>query len=333
MKALVVGGGSIGRRHLRNLHTAGVHQLALVEPDARRGQEAALPVAAALFSGLDEGLAWGGDLVCIASPTHLHLEQALAAARAGRALFIEKPLSHSHDGVAELAYEVESRGLVSLVGCNMRFHPGPARVRALLDQGALGRVLFARVHAGSYLPAWRPAQDYRAGYSASAALGGGCILDLIHEIDLARWFLGEVDEVFCMAEHLSSLDIDAEDVVSIVGRHADGARSEIHLDYVQRTYERGCQVVGEQGTIHWDFTGGGVRWYDAGAGTWTTYADPPGWETNAMYEAELAHLLTSCAAGTDTVLPVREAARVLAVALAAKESARSGRLVRVEPLA
>jgi predicted dehydrogenase len=333
MKALVVGGGSIGRRHLRNLRAAGVRQLAVVEPDTQRGREAASPVEAAHFPALEQGLAWGGDLVCIASPTHLHLEQALAAARAGRALFIEKPLSHSRAGVAELADEVESRGLVSLVGCNMRFHPGPARIRALLDQGAIGRILFARVHAGSYLPAWRPAQDYRTGYSASAAMGGGCILDLIHEIDLARWFLGEVSEVFCMAEHLSSLEIDAEDVVSIVARHASGARSEIHLDYVQRTYERGCQLVGEQGTIQWDFTGGNVRWFDAGTGAWTEYADPEGWEVNAMYEAELAHLLASCEAGTDTVLPVREAARVLAVALAAKESARTGRLVGVAPVA
>src|SRR5688500_6268650 len=124
MKALVVGAGSIGRRHLRNLHAAGVRELAVVEPDRDRGQAAAAPVSAALFDDMRDGLAWDADLVCIASPTHLHLEQAMAAARAGRALFIEKPLSHTWDGVAELTREVESRGLISLVGCNMRFHPG-----------------------------------------------------------------------------------------------------------------------------------------------------------------------------------------------------------------
>ena len=330
MKALVVGAGSIGRRHLRNLHDAGICELGVVEPDRQRAAAAAAAVGAAVFTRLDRGLAWGGELVCVASPTHLHLEQALAAAQAGRALFIEKPLSHSIDGVAELAREVESRGLVSLVGCNMRFHPGPARIRALLDEGAVGRILFARVHAGSYLPGWRPAQDYRAGYSAKAAEGGGCILDLIHEIDLTRWFLGEVEEIFCLAEHLSSLEIDVEDVVSIVCRHAGGARSEIHLDYVQRTYERGCQIVGERGTIQWDFAGGGVRWYDASTEQWTAYPDPAGWELNAMYVAEIEHLLQSVRDRAQTVLPVGEAAQVLRIALAAKESAGCGRLIRVQ---
>lgn len=330
MRALVVGGGSIGSRHLRNLHGAGVLELGVVEPDPERARQAAGPVAARIFGDLDAGLSWDSDLVCIASPTHLHLTQSLEAARAGRALFVEKPLAANFDGVAELAREVEQRGLVSLVGCNMRFHPGPARVRALLDAGAIGRLLFARVHAGSWLPGWRPAQDYRKAYSAQAAQGGGCLLDLIHEIDLTRWFLGEITDVFCMAEHLSSLEIDTEDVVSMICRHEGGERSEIHLDYVQRSYERGCQIVGEDGTISWDYGAGAVRWYDAGAGKWTEYADPEGWQVNAMYVAEIEHLLQSVREGKQTVLPVGEGAKVLQVALAAKRSSSEGRIVRVE---
>src|SRR5690606_38335477 len=81
MKALVVGGGSIGSRHLHNLFAAGVRDLALVEPDAGRAQAAAEPVEARMFVDLESGLSWGGDLVCITSPTHLHLAQSLEAAR------------------------------------------------------------------------------------------------------------------------------------------------------------------------------------------------------------------------------------------------------------
>src|SRR5262249_30026105 len=152
----------------------------------------------------------------------------------------------------ELKSLVREKKLTSLVGCNMRFHPGPARVKQLLEEEALGKILFARIHAGSYLPEWRPGSDYRSNYAAKAATGGGCLLDCIHEIDLARWYLGEVESVYCCAGHLSSLEMETEDVASLICQHTNGAVSEIHLDYVQRTYERGCQIVGEQGSIFWD---------------------------------------------------------------------------------
>ncbi len=149
-------------------------------------------------------------------------------------------------------------------------------MKQLLDEKRLGKLLFARVHCGSYLPDWRPGTDYRQNYAAREETGGGCILDCIHEIDLARWYLGEVEEVSCTAGHLSALEIDTEDVAILVCRHSNGAISEIHLDYVQRTYERGCQIVGEKGTIFWDFTNKQVRWYDATRGQWEIFDQPDG---------------------------------------------------------
>jgi predicted dehydrogenase len=239
MRALVVGGGSIGRRHLRNLKTLGAEHLGLVETDSSRREAIADELPVVGFCRLQEGLDWAPNLVIVATPTHLHAEQALEIVRGGFPILVEKPLSHTDAGISEIAQLVESKKIVSLVGCNMRFHPGPVKVKQLLEEGRLGRILFARVHSGSYLPDWRPNTDYRRNYSARVETGGGCILDCIHEIDLARWYLGEVDSVFCSAGHLSSLEIETEDVAILLCRHAGGAISEIHLDYVQRAYERG----------------------------------------------------------------------------------------------
>jgi predicted dehydrogenase len=210
----------------------------------------------------------------------------------------------------------------------MRFHPGPAMVQSLLGQGRIGRILFARIHTGSYLPNWRPRQDYTQSYSAKSAMGGGCILDCIHELDLARWYLGEVDEVYCVAEHLSSLHIDVEDVAMLVCRHRDGMLSEIHLDYVQHTYERGCQIVGEQGAIFWDFARGEVRLFDADGDVWETFAQPEGWEINQMYIDELHHLLACLRGEVTSTLPIPEALDVMRLALGAKASARAGTPVK-----
>ncbi len=329
MKALVVGGGSIGSRHLRNLKKLGVEPLGLVEPDPARRLAVSSELSAVSFSRLQDGLDWDPHFVVAATPTHLHTEQTLEIVRAGLPVFVEKPLSHTAEGLAEISDLVASKHLCSMVGCNMRFHPGPVKVKQLLDEQRLGRILFARVHTGSYLPEWRPNADYRSNYAARAETGGGCILDCIHEIDLARWYLGEVDSVFCFAGHLSSLEIETEDVAVLICRHAAGALSEIHLDYVQRTYERGCQIVGELGSIFWDFNGRLVRWYDAAKKEWTNYPQPEAWELNQMYVDEMQHFLDCLTQERPTMLAIPEAVALMRLVFAAKESSVHGKMVAV----
>lgn len=322
MKALVVGGGSIGRRHLKNLAALGVGPLGVVEVEREARERVQKELGAEAFATLEQGLAWSPRFAVIATPPHLHIEQALAAAEQGIDLFIEKPLTHRPEGIAELASLLHRHNCVSLVGCNMRFHPGPAQVKRFIDEGRLGKVLFARIHAGSYLPEWRPGTDYRQNYAAKVETGGGCMLDCIHEIDLARWYLGEVEEVTACAAHLSRLEISTEDYAFLLLRHESGAMSEVHLDYLERSYQRGCQIAGEQGTLRWDFREGKVLWYDAGRREWTETAQPAGWTVNDMYVAEMQHFLDCVRLRTATVLPVAEAARVMAVVFAAKKSAR-----------
>jgi len=329
MKALVVGGGSIGIRHLRNLRQLGVEQLGLVEPEDVRRDAGSAELSVSAFAELREGLEWIPSFVVVATPTHLHAAQTLEIVRGGFAVFVEKPLSHSVEHISEIADLVERKKLTSLVGCNMRFHPGPAKVRQLIEEGRLGKILFARIHAGSYLPEWRPNTDYRGNYAARVETGGGCILDYIHEIDLARWYLGEVQSVFCSAAHLSSLEIETEDVAILVCRHAGGAMSEIHLDYVQRTYERGCQIVGELGSVFWDFNARTVRWYNAANKEWSVYSQPAAWEVNQMYVDEMKHFLECLAEHRATTLPISEAVNVMRVVFAAKESSEQEKMVAV----
>lgn len=326
MKALVVGGGSIGKRHLQNLKALGAHKLGLVETDDKRRGAIAKELGTAEFASLADGLRWSPDFVVVSTPPHLHVQQALEVVRYGCDVFVEKPLSPSPEGLAELSDLVERKKLVSLVGCNMRFHPGPLKVKELLQEDMPGRLLFARIHAGSYLPSWRPGTDYRDNYAAREETGGGCILDGIHEIDLARWYLGEVREVFCVAGHLSSLEISTEDVAVLVCRHSNSAISEIHLDYVQNTYERGCQIVGERGSIFWDFNSKQVCFYDS-SGQRTTFPQPEVWQPNQMYMDEMRHFLDCVRTRHTTALSIPDAVGVMQIVFAAKASNRQGRLV------
>jgi len=329
LRVLVIGCGSIGMRHMRNLKSLGIDDLMAFDTVADRRERAQQECGARPFDSLDAAFQSGADVAFVTVPTHLHVPIALQAARAGCNLFIEKPLSHTEEGLSELIDAVQRDQLVTMVGCNMRFHPGPAKIKELLEQEVIGKILFARVHTGSYLPEWRPQEDYRKSYSANVAMGGGCLLDCIHEIDLARWYIGEVEDVFCAAGHLGSLEVDVEDVAALICRHAGGALSEIHLDYVQRTYERGCQIVCEQGSIFWDYNEEVVRWFDAKQDLWKTFGQPKDWQANRMYIDELKHFLGCVRTGSQSTLPVSDAVKVMRVVFAAKASAKSGCRVRV----
>jgi predicted dehydrogenase len=327
--ALVVGAGSIGRRHARNLVDLGITAVVTdPDPDARARATDELGIEA--YDSMDEALDSDPDIAVIGTPTRHHVEGAMKAARAGCHLLIEKPLSHEITGVDELETIISECGLVTLVGCNMRFHPAIRRIYNLLRDGTIGDIVAARFEGGSYLPDWFPDSDYRNSYSARTDLGGGVILDYIHEINYARWFLGEFETVSAIAGQRSELEIETNDVAGILVETADGVVCEFHLDYVQRAYSRSCHIVGERGTIRWSWDDECVKWYTAGDETWHTFERPTDWDINDMYVEEMNHFLECIEADEETTCPVNCGRQDLAVALAARESATTGRHVTLD---
>ncbi len=318
---LVIGCGSIGKRHIKNLLALGVQDIIAFDIQAARMEEVKESFGITVLNSLEEGWEQKPKIAVVAAPTSLHIPLALEAAERGCHLFIEKPLSHAMDGIDELVNVVKERNLITLVGCNMRFHPGIMQVKRLIEEGALGNVIAARVEVGLYLPDWHPWEDYRQMYSAQRDLGGGVILDAIHEIDYIRWMLGEVTEVACFSDKISNLEIETEDVAAILLRFDCGAIGEVHLDYVQRAYSRSCHIIGEEGTIHWDWCEGIVRWYSAKTKKWKIYENPPEWESNKMYIDEMEYFRACIHNKTTSFLDVEQAKQVLRIALAAKHSA------------
>jgi predicted dehydrogenase len=272
----------------------------------------------ASFETLEQGLEWKPDFVVVATPSHLHVAQALEAARHGCHLFIEKPLSHSPDGLDILRAEAERRNLITMVACNMRFHPGPATVKRLLEEKAVGQVIAARIQTGSFLPRWRPWQDYRQSYSASPEWGGA-ILDCIHEIDLALWYLGSAKMLAAAHLPARTIGLETDGLAEIILYHESGALSNVHLNFVQRDYRRTCQVIGSEGTIYWDFADHQVRVYGVEGELKRTYAEPDGWQVNQMYLDELEHFLQAMRSGSQTMNPVSGGIAAVQVALAARQ--------------
>ena len=320
MKVLIAGLGSIGRRHLRNLRKVGIQDVIAYRVrgnDIPEMDEYPLPV----YDSLTTALAQKPDIVFVTNPTSLHLEVALAAARQGCHLFIEKPLSHTLKCVDELIDIVTTHGSVAMVGCNFRFHPALQQIQRLLVAGSLGRVITARGHAGEFLPGWHPSEDWRLSYSARKELGGGVILTLIHELDYAYWLFGPVRKVFAQAGGWGGLGLDVEDTAEILLEHRSQSRVSVHLNYVQRPPTRTLEIIAERGTIQWDYQAGMVKWYDSETARWEIWTEPPTFDRNTMFLDEVTHFI-DCVAGRSTpLIPLTEAKAVLEIALAAKQSA------------
>ena len=329
MLILVVGCGSIGKRHIRNLMHIDAGRIIACDARSERARDVEEQYGVTTFDSFEQALCQAPDVALVCTPPSAHVSVALSAAQNGCHLFIEKPLSDSLDGIDELAAVVARNRLVTLVGCNMRFHPGVAMVKSLLEQEGVGRVLCARVQAGQYLPDWHPWEDYRHGYSANKKLGGGVILDGVHEIDYLRWLLGEVKSVFCLSGKFSSLDIDTEDMAEILLSFVCGAIAEVHLDYIQRAYGRSCQIIGEEGTILWDFSDNQVRSYSARLKEWQTWHQPADYDINAMYLEEMRHFVDCIREQARPSQDLGNARRVLEIALAAKQSSVIGRTISV----
>ncbi len=319
---LVSGFGSIGQRHITNLKTLGLTRIAASDPDADRLRLAESEFGVQGFADFHSALAeWKPDIVFVCSPPIYHVPQCLDALRVGAHVFVEKPLSDTLRGVGQLITEARQRQRIVQVGYNLRFNAGLRKLKELIDQGVVGRVLFVHAEAGQYLPDWRPWQDYSRSYSARRDLGGGILLDGSHELDYICWLLGRPTEIMCMAGKVSQLDVSVEDCAAVLLRFAGGAQAEVHLDFVQQGYTRTCKVVGDLGTAIWDFDSPDLKLFLAKDKRWQTVPADPAAE--GMYVAEVRHFLECVASGRAPLVDLKQARDVLELVLAAKSSSTS----------
>ena len=328
MRFLLIGSGSIGRRHLANLRQ--LFPRAPIDVLSSRGRPLESPLEATrVVHSLDESLSSGLDAAIVASPAPFHLAACRTLLDAGVSVLVEKPLSDSLDGVDDLLAVARKRNRLLMVGYTLRFHPAIGSLQNALQEGAVGRVLSARFEVGQYLPDWRPTQNYRETVSARCELGGGALLELSHEIDYAQVLLGPIAQVSALVSRVSDLEIDVDDCVDMTVRFAGGAQASIHLDLLQRSVFRGCRLIGTDGTLEWDAPAQQVRHYDAVRREWTVRLSTAGIDRNEMYLAELRHFLNAVETGNDPLETAAGARSTLQVIEAARRSAAEGRLMEV----
>ena len=289
MKFLVAGYGSIGRRHLRNLIALGQKDIVLL-----RSHKSTLPEEEIkdipVETTVEAALAHRPDGVIIANPTALHLDAAIPAAKAGCAVFMEKPVSDSNERMAELREALDHNGGRFQMGFQFRFHPGLNKVRELIEDGRIGRPHSFRAEWGEYLPGWHPWEDYRKSYSARKDLGGGVLLTLSHPLDYARWLFGDPYMIWGMSAKISDLELDTDDIAEI-GIWTDSCvAGSIHLDYYSRPTSNQLMVNGSEGTLFCNNLDGIVR-LAAADGSTETFLPDPVYDRNDMFINEMKRFI------------------------------------------
>jgi predicted dehydrogenase len=251
MKILVIGGGSIGRRHLRNLRQLGYENLYCLkrQPDLKFEEEHACRVICIE----EEVFSLKPEVIFVCSPTSLHEDGLRKACSLAAHVFMEKPLTHERFSLEKIRNEIlpEMKG-VFFIGFMLRYHPLVARLRELLEQEAIGKLFSARFEFGSFLPFWHPWEDHREGYAARKNLGGGVVNTITHELDLMLHLLGEPKSVFAMTANTGLLEIETEEVCEAVFRYSWGLAA-IHLDFLQKDYDRRIRFLGSDGKLEWNW--------------------------------------------------------------------------------
>ncbi|MBW3540737.1 MAG: Gfo/Idh/MocA family oxidoreductase [Planctomycetes bacterium] len=321
-RILVIGGGSIGERHVRCFLRTGRAEVSLCElrDDVRR-RLASDYALAGTFTSLDEALRERFDAAVICTPAHLHVPLAMQIAEQNLGLLIEKPLSTSVDGIDELAAAVESRRLPVSVAYVHRQHPALAAIRRAIGTERFGRPVQVVVTAGQHFPFYRPA--YRDIYYASRATGGGAIQDaLTHMLNAAEWLVGPVTRLIADAEHCVLPGVEVEDTAHMLTRHGPvlGAFS---LNQHQPANETLLTVLCERG---------GLR-LEAHVGRWLSCTEPGApWQVEEEFRLERDDLfvrqanafLDQLAGMAEPACSLTEALQTLRVNLAALKSLETG---------
>ncbi len=320
----VVGTGFIGETHLAAWTAEGVTVL-VHDVDPERAAALADRHGARVAASLDELLA-SVDVVDVCTPTHLHAEVAIAAARAGCHVICEKPMARTLADAQAMLAAAREAGVRLFVAHVVRFFPEYVAARMAVLDGAIGDPAVLRLTRASFRPR-QPAGHWFFDHAKS----GGIVLDLmIHDLDYARWVAGDVVAVHCRSARTARPDLGVDHAVAIL-THRSGAISHVSASwaYAPPTFRTAFEIAGSRGLIEQDSatTSPVAPSLLAGAasGGPTALADTS--LAGDPFRLELAEFAAAIRDGTEARIGEADGLEALRIALAADESARTGVVV------
>lgn len=328
-KILVVGYGSIGKRHVKNLLKFSDVCVIICTKQKLKSEKRKI-----FFHSIKECLNEKPTMAFITNESSYHIKTAIKLAGSNLHLFIEKPLSNSLSETLILKKLINERKLITQLGCNLRFYPPFKKIKKLVDNQIVGKPISVQVETGSFLPDWHPYENYRKGYAAKKELGGGILLTAIHEIDYLYWIFGKITDVSSITGKFSDLEVNADDLSVSLIKFKNNLIGEIHLDYFQRPFFKSCKIKCTKGVILWDSGTNKVKVYNAKLKKWTSKQITPNYKltsnkVNTMYIDEMTHFLHCVKNRKKTINDFNQGVYVLKIALAIRKASEKKKTVLI----
>lgn len=332
MKFVIIGYGSIGKRHATNVLSLG-HEIILL----RHSKNGINHEGIREYYSFDDLIAKEGPLdgAIICSPTSEHVHDVKMLVDSNIPFFLEKPPALNLAATVQIKSMLRAKGFSKYdIGFNLRYHPLLRFIKDFLKN--VGKIYSANVYVGYFLPYWRKDVDYRATTSAKKELGGGVHIELTHDIDYALWLFGYPEKVTGYVNKISSLEISTEDICSAILKYHDGSVVEVHLDYLSHKYLRGGRIIAEEGTLEWewDAQSGKVIYYEQNRKvSEEVFVLKPGYDFNGTYKDELDNFIGIIKGTNKSVVDIDTALRSMAVVDAIEISSKEGKWVALDTIA
>ena len=268
MNILIIGLGSIGQRHLRNLKK--------IQPKAQfyaLRKKYSTPLlnnsnkvikgdikkkySLKYVNNLEEIIINKVKIDCafICTPTSHHISQVIWLLRNNINCFVEKPLGSSLKKIKEIEFLLKKKNkIITMMGFQLRFNPIIQYLETFFKKKSpIGKIFSVHIHHGEHLRDFHPYEDYRTSYAAIKKLGGGVILTQIHEIDYLLHLFKDYDfkKISSVSSKVSNLNLNVEDVFSanfLLKNNNNKILCSMNLNFLERPKKRKIYLIGEKGS-------------------------------------------------------------------------------------
>lgn len=309
MKFLVIGLGSMGKRRVRNLLALGGHELAGFDIRKDRRKETALKYGITVFDDIDAAISAFRPEACIISTSpDQHMLYAFHALELGLSCFIEASVIDAGK-IAELHQRTLNSALLMAPSCTMRYFPGPRKIKELVAQGVIGKVLNINYQTGQYLPDWHPWEQI-SEYYVSRQETGGCREIVPFELTWINDVFGEPEPLALVKAKLTDMDADIDDIYHCMLRYPGGILLNMTVEVISRPVAtREMRILGSKGEIVFSADENCVRWIATGMENWQRHELGSGTvEANYInpeepYIAEMRDFVEALVSGDNSLFP------------------------------
>ncbi len=331
MKFLIIGLGSIGKRHIRNLLNLKIHSdnICGFDPRKDRVNEVKKYGIKNFINNLNEvkNNDFHGAFIC--SPTSLHIQQAIILGKKKINLFIEKPLGSNLKNVKVLVNIQKKLKIKVLITYPFRFSEHGITFKKLVNSNIVGRPLYFKGEFSEFLPDWHPYEKYNSFYMAKKELGGGSILDQSHILDIAHFLFGDFSEVInCFNSKISRLDVNADDIADITLKTKSNVYGTIHQDMFGRKHKKCMSVYCEKGEIFWNVYDCSVTVYNSTTKKTKIYKHKI--DHNKMYINQTRHIFDIIRKKIKPLVSLQDGIHTLKTILVAEKKSKLNKVIKIK---